>query len=158
MNGGASSTRNKGRGGAGEGLKGLPLNRLQTTHLWITALTRLLPLINQYLARTSLSVHYAVPSGGHFARWVLSGRAACWGVLGVWRRTRCWHFQPANTSPHLVVVLKETKLYLPCKNFGPTSRVDWESIIYFHSASKRTSTVSSGVSDLPLKILTNLSS
>ena len=52
MNDSASVTWKEGRGGAGGGL---PSNHLQTTHLWCTTLMRLLPLIIQYLARTSLS-------------------------------------------------------------------------------------------------------
>ena len=48
----------KGRGGAGGELRGLPLKCLQTTHLWIMALTRFLPRTIQYLARTSQSVSF----------------------------------------------------------------------------------------------------
>ena len=64
----------------------------------------------------SLKLHYAVPSGGHFAQWVLSGRAACeYRVFGGERDVGI--LQPSTTSPHLVVVLKETKLYLPYRKF-----------------------------------------
>ena len=64
----------------------------------------------------SLKLHYAVPSSGHFAQWVLSGRAACeYRVFG--GEWDVGILQPSTTSPHLVVVLKETKLYLPYRKF-----------------------------------------
>ena len=56
--GGASLTRNKGSGGAGGAVNGLPSNRLQMTHLWMMERTRLLPPIIQYFARISVRVSF----------------------------------------------------------------------------------------------------
>ena len=56
VNGGASFTRNSGRGGCGGALIGLPSYRLQTTQPWTTARMRPLSLIIQNFERTSVRV------------------------------------------------------------------------------------------------------
>ena len=56
VNGGASFTRNSGRGGCGGAPIGLPSNHLQTTQLWTIARTRPLPPIIQNFDRTSARV------------------------------------------------------------------------------------------------------